>query len=203
MCKLEHRCWRARGEDVSLTDVKIKILKSGCDQGCEWRHAPEAWVEDLGIFEKVSRWELDSEREGSTFGARWGQTNLCTTGATRVWGGGADREASIERSCISLPYVETFNSKVIKSFVPELRSRYVFFRVSGFLCSMYICYEYSMYVSHISNGYVTLFISCVLFCMVCLFNLFIVYFYHLVLFFLFFFVFFLPAPSHILSLFFF
>ena len=23
------------------------------------------------------------------------------------------------------------------------------FRVSGFLCSMYICYEYSMYVSHI------------------------------------------------------
>ena len=49
-------------------------------------------------------------------------------GATRVGGGGwADEKARIERMCISLPYVETFNSKVIKGFVPELRSRYVFF----------------------------------------------------------------------------
>ena len=40
------------------------------------------------------------------------------------------------------PYVEEpLNSKVIKSFVPELRSRV--FRVSRFLCSMYICYEHS------------------------------------------------------------
>ena len=44
-----------------------------------------------------------------------------------VGGGGADEKARIERMCTSLPYVETFNSKVIKSFVPELRSRYVFF----------------------------------------------------------------------------
>ena len=38
--------------------------------------------------------------------------------------------------CISLPYVETFNSKVIKGFVPELRSRYMFFvfRDSYILC---------------------------------------------------------------------
>ena len=57
--------------------------------------------------------------------------------------GVADRKASIERLCLS-PYVEKpFNSKVIKSFVPELN------RVLGFLCSMYICYEHSMYVSHI------------------------------------------------------
>ena len=40
---------------------------------------------------------------------------------------GADGKAIIERLCISLPYVETFNSKVIKGFVPELRSRYVLF----------------------------------------------------------------------------
>ena len=42
----------------------------------------------------------------------------------------------IERLCISLHYVETFNSKVIKGFVPELRSRYVFFvfRDSYVLC---------------------------------------------------------------------
>ena len=41
-------------------------------------------------------------------------------------GRGADCKASIERLCLS-PYVGTFNSKVIKGFVPELRSRYVFF----------------------------------------------------------------------------
>ena len=39
--------------------------------------------------------------------------------------GGADGKASIERLCHS-PYVETFNSKVIKGFVPELRSRKCF-----------------------------------------------------------------------------
>ena len=49
------------------------------------------------------------------------------------------------------PYVEEpLNSKVIKSFVSELRSRYVFFvfRDSYVLCD--ICYEHSMYVSHIA-----------------------------------------------------
>ena len=51
-------------------------------------------------------------------------------------GGGADGKVIIERLCISLPYVETFNSKVIKGFVPKLRSRYVFFvfRDSYVLC---------------------------------------------------------------------
>ena len=50
---------------------------------------------------------------------------MCATGATCV--AGADGKVIIERLCITLPYVETFNSKVIKVFVPELRSRYVFF----------------------------------------------------------------------------
>ena len=68
------------------------------------------------------------------FRACWGQTNLRATGAARV--GGADEKADIERLCLS-PYVEKpFDSKVIKSFVPELRSRYVFFvfRDSNVLC---------------------------------------------------------------------
>ena len=62
---------------------------------------------------------------------------MCATNATRVVGGwGADGKASIERLCISLPYGETFNSKIIKGFVPELRSRSVFFvfRDSYVLC---------------------------------------------------------------------
>ena len=68
-------------------------------------------------------------------------------GRCRTWFG-ADGKVSIERWYLS-PYVEKpLNSKVIKSFVPELRSRECFC-VSGFLCSMYICYEHSMYVSHI------------------------------------------------------
>ena len=50
---------------------------------------------------------------------------MCATGATRD--GKADGKVIIERLCISLPYVETFNSKVIKGFVTELRCRYVFF----------------------------------------------------------------------------
>ena len=97
-------------------------------------HRKRAW-RILGVFEKkVSSWELDSEREGSTFRPHRGQTNLCATGAARD--GGGTWKIIIERLCISLPNDETFNSKVIKGFVPELRSRYVFFvfRDSYVLC---------------------------------------------------------------------
>ena len=133
---------------MSFTDVKIKIRERGCDLGCEWRQALEACAEDFGRFEKVSSWELDSERERSTFGARWGQTNLRATGAARDVGGGGDEEDIIKTLCISLPYVEIFNSKVIRGFVSELRSHYVFFvfRYCYVLC---IYFENSMNVSHI------------------------------------------------------
>ena len=67
-------------------------------------------------FEKVSSLVLRSEEEGWLSLARSG----LVVGATRV--GGADGKDNIERVCLS-PYVEKpFNSKVIKSFVPELRS---------------------------------------------------------------------------------
>ena len=61
---------------------------------------------------------------------------MCATDAARDGAGVADGKIIIERLCISLPYVETFNSKVIKGFVPELRSSYVFFvfRDSYVLC---------------------------------------------------------------------
>ena len=107
------------GEDVSFTDIKIKIPERGCDQGCEWRHALEVCAEDFRRFEKVSSWELDSKRKGSTFEARWGQTNLCATGTTHD--GGADGKVIIERLCLSLPYIETFNSKVIKACAEDFR----------------------------------------------------------------------------------
>ena len=46
---------------------------------------------------------------------------ICALRAPHVMGW-ADGKVVIERLCISLPYVETFNSKVIKGFVSELRS---------------------------------------------------------------------------------
>ena len=61
---------------------------------------------------------------------------------------GADGKVIIKRLCISLPYVETFNSKVIKGFVPELRSCYVFFvfRDSYVLC---ICALWTLWTFYV------------------------------------------------------
>ena len=71
--KHEYRCWRARGADVSFRDVTIKIPERGCDQECEWRHAPEAWAE---IWEKSVSWVPGSEEDGwlswpHVLGSRW------------------------------------------------------------------------------------------------------------------------------------
>ena len=123
--------------------------------GWEWRHAPEARAEDLvGFWRKSVSCELDSERKRSTFRPHWGQRNLCATGAARDGGG---RWKSHHRKIVYLsPYVEEpLNSKVIKGFVPELRSRYVFFvfRDSYVLCIyvMNILCTFHIYIS----GYVT------------------------------------------------
>ena len=124
-------------EDVSFTDVKIKIpdrklCLGDANDVMHWKRARRIW----GILKKVS-WVLPRKR---TVGFRL----LAEARPVALWrvphvmgvGGWADGKASIERLRISLPYVETFNSKVIKGFVPELRSRYVFFvfRDSYVLC---------------------------------------------------------------------
>ena len=74
---------------------------------CGWRHAPGARGGFGGFRRELESWKLDAEQGGSTFEARWGETNL------RAMGGARDEEASIKRLCFS-PYVETFNSKVIR-----------------------------------------------------------------------------------------
>ena len=87
-------------------------------------------TEDFGDFEKSELVEFCLGGRRLTF-AR--SPRPC--GRSRTWFGG-DGKVSIERRYLS-PYVEiTFNSKVIKGFVPELRSRYVFFvfRDSYVLC---------------------------------------------------------------------
>ena len=105
-----------------------------------------------GICKKSVSWVLRSEEEGWLSLARGG----LVAGATREWG--ADGKVLIERLCISLPYVETFNSKVIKGFVPELRSRYVFFvfRDSYVLCIFIMNILCTFHVSVFMYGYVTL-----------------------------------------------
>ena len=74
-------------------------------------------------------------------------------GVARV--GEGDGKASIERLCLSL-YVETFNSKVIKGFVPEQRSRYVFLVFRDSYVLYLYGYEHHMSISQtwvsISNG---------------------------------------------------
>ena len=105
---------RACGADVSFRDVTIKIPDRGCAQGCQWRHTPEAWTE---IWEKSVGWVPATEEEGWLSLAHHGLFDGCVHVVWARW-----------KSQVYLsPYVEKlFNSKVIKSFLPELRSRKCF-----------------------------------------------------------------------------
>ena len=95
---------------------------------CGWRHVPEARG-GFGGFWKSQFVELRTRHRTRRVDFRGSQRpdEFVRYGRGRKRGWGADGKVIIERLCISLPCVETFNSKVIKGFVPELRSRYVFF----------------------------------------------------------------------------
>ena len=72
----------------------------------------------------------------------WARSDEFVRYGRRTWWG-ADGKVRMEGLYLS-PYVEKpFNSKVIKSFVSELKSRKCFF-VSGFLC--YICALFLCYI---------------------------------------------------------
>ena len=122
------------GADVSLRDVTRAQLGNG-DRECGWRHAPEARG-GFGGFWKSQLVGLRTRHRTRRVDFRGSQRRDEFARYVRRTRWGADGKARIERMCISLPYIETFNSKVIKGFVPELRSRYVFFvfRDSYILC---------------------------------------------------------------------
>ena len=104
---------RTHREDVSFREVKIKIPDRKYDLGM-WMTSCTGSVRGgfWGIWEKWVSWVPGSEEDGWLSGPH-------------VLGGG-DGKVSIEICCLS-PYVEKpLNSKVIKSFVPELRSRKCF-----------------------------------------------------------------------------
>ena len=104
---------------------------------------PEAWAEDFGIWEKAVSWVPASEQESrdSELGeTRW----ICALRVPRVgWVESWRCKSSQHRKIVSLSLScrITFNSKVIKSFVPEPISR---------------AFRFPMSISHIRiPGYVT------------------------------------------------
>ena len=145
-CKHERRCSRVCGADVSFRDVTIKIPDRGCDQGCEWRHTSEAWAE---IWEKSVSWVLPRKKKVDfrlLAEALWQLSHV-------VW----DRWKSCHwKDGYLFSYVEKpLNSKVIKSFISEQRSRKCFC-VSGFRCYLYMCVKNILRTFHVFMcGYVT------------------------------------------------
>ena len=78
-------------------------------------------AEDFGDLRKVSELSFSIRRRWLTFGACQGLE------ADATCGGEADGKVSIERLCITLLMSKNLlTQKVIKSFVPELRSRKCF-----------------------------------------------------------------------------
>ena len=133
--------------DVSLRDVTIAQMGNG-DTAFEWRHAQEACGGFWEIW-KVSWVELKTRHQTRRVDFRGSQRPdefACYGCRTRC----VDRWKSQNRKNVYLsPYVEKhLHSKVIKSFVPELRSRKCFscFEIPMFY--VYI-YEHYIYVSHI------------------------------------------------------
>ena len=152
-CKHERRCSRARGADVSFRGATIKI-----QMGDVTGDVGDVTHRKRGLRFEKSQWlRIILRTRRVDFRAHWGETNLCATGA--ALDGGRRGKVIIERLCISLPYVETFNSKVIKGFVPELRSRYVFFVFRDFYGTLWtFCVLVWICPFHVFiSGYVTLF----------------------------------------------
>ena len=98
-----------------------------------------------GIWRKVSQLRTRLRMRRVDFRGLLRPDEFVRYGQNTCWKG-ADGKVIIERLCISLPYVETLNSKVIKGFVPELRSRYVFFGIPMFyvymLWTFYVRFPY-------------------------------------------------------------
>ena len=147
------RCSCARGADVPLRDVTIAQMEKGATE-CGWRHAPEARGVFWGFWKSQLfelSWVLPSEEE------RW--LLLAHRGLGRVSHEIGSRWKSQNRKNVYLsPYVEEpLNSKLIKSFVPELRSRkcfscfeipmfYVYMLWTVYVRFTYPYHEYDIYI---------------------------------------------------------
>ncbi len=121
-----------RATNVSLRDVTIVQMGNGASK-CEWYHALEAHGGFWEFWRKLVELRRDTRQEGLTFAC-----------LRRPWAGvardGGSRWKSQNRKNVYLsPYVEEpLNSKVIKGFVPELRS-----------CKCFSCFEIPMFYVYI------------------------------------------------------
>ena len=133
----------AGGADASLSDVTIAQMGNGASK-CEWRHAPE------GILKKSVELRPASGEDGWLSLARGGlrlvSHEMC---------GGRWRSQNRKNVYLS-PYIEEpLNSKLIKCFVPELRSRECFscFEIPMFY--VYIVWTLYIHFAYPYHGYGT------------------------------------------------
>ena len=138
---------RADRADVSLRDVTIaRDGKCGLASANDVTHRKRA--EDFGNLKKVRRVETRHRTRRLAFASSWG----LETGAARD-GGRQMKSQNRKIEPLSSYVKKPLNSKVIKSFVPEQRSRMCF---SCFEISMFCPYGHSVYVSHMAvSGYGT------------------------------------------------
>ena len=153
---------QARSERMCHSEMSKQKSQRGIEtRGCGWRHAPEAWAE---IWEKAGSWVPASERVSWDSGLGEAR-RLCALRVPRViwvesWRCKSSQHRKTVCVCLSLSLSLssscriTFNSKVIKSFVPELRSRKVLY--FGFLYCLWTFYEHYVYFTYPYHGYVTL-----------------------------------------------
>ena len=135
---------RTLGTNISLRDVTIAQMGNGAAE-CGWHHTLEACGVFGGFWKSQSvKLRAASGEDGWLLLARGG---LATGFA---WDGGCRWKSQNRKNVYLSPYVEeSLNSKVIKSFVPELKSRKCFscFKIPMFyvymLWTFYECFTHS------------------------------------------------------------
>ena len=145
----DHAYVYARGRSGRVTQGCHNSPDGKRARECGWRHRLKA-RRGFGGFWKSQLVELssDSGEDGWLSLARRSQASDLEVGATRVGGGGWWK--SHHRKIVHLPSLcRSLKLKGNKRFRTWTTKLLRVFRVSGFLCSMYICYEHCMYVSHI------------------------------------------------------
>ena len=118
---------RLRGADMSLRDVTIAQMGNGAAE-CRWLHAPEARG-GFGGFWKSQLVELRTGHRTSRVDFRGSQRRdeFACYGCHTRWGWVGRWKSPNRKNVYLSPYVEEpLNSKVIRIFVPELRSRKCF-----------------------------------------------------------------------------
>ena len=136
-----------RGADMPLRDVTIAQIGNGATK-CGWRHAPEGfWGFWKSHFVELSP---ALEEDGWLSLVCRSQTSGLCGGCHTCWWGGRWKSQNRKNVYLS-PYVEEpLNSKVIKSFVPELRSRKCF---SCFEIPMFYVYMLRTFYVHFPYPY--------------------------------------------------